>query len=421
MTRPRAVVTGLGAFTPMGPDLRSSWEALLAGHVAVDTIRRFDASGFATSIAAQADWDLPCPEGCDPQAFADLDRRTRMALVAATEAWRDAGLDAAPPRPERLAVSLGSEAARKLLEQVGERYYRHKGAPSLLPVLPEIGRAEYPRLAMAVPAQVLARRFGALGPQRTSSTACTSGSQALGVALRLVQRGEADVVLAGGADALVEVTMVMGFSLLGALSQRNDEPRRASRPFDLDRDGFVLGEGAGFLVVEREERARARGATVLAELAGYGNSNNAYRVTDSPPDGGGAWEAMAGALEDAGIRGDEVGYVNAHGTSTVMNDLSETLAIKRALGGQAARVAVSSNKGQMGHLVAAAGAVEAAFTVLSLREGVLPATVNLDKPDPQCDLDYVPHRARRAQVEWALSNSFGFGGSNATLAFRRVG
>ncbi|MCK6527148.1 beta-ketoacyl-[acyl-carrier-protein] synthase family protein [Myxococcota bacterium] len=420
MAPPRAVVTGMGAFTPLGPDLASSWARLVAGEIAVGRITRFDATGFATGIAAQADFPLEAPPGMDPGEFARFDRRTRMALVAADAAWRDAGLDASPPAdPSRLGVSVGAEAARKQLEEVADRYFRHRHADSLLPVIPEIGRDEFPRLAMAVPAQAIARRFGARGPSRTSSTACTSGSQALGIALRLVRRGEADVVIAGGCDALVEAFMVMGFSLLGALSQRNDDPRRASRPFDADRDGFVLGEGAGFLVVESLEHARARGARVLAELAGYGSSNNAYRVTDSPPDGGGAFEAMAGAVEDAGIPATEVGYVNAHGTSTVMNDLSETLAIHRALGEHARAVTVSSNKGQIGHLVAAAGAVEAAFTVLALRNGLLPPTANLDKPDPRCDLDYVPHAARRAEVRYALSNSLGFGGSNATVALAR--
>ncbi len=416
----RVVVTGMGAFTPLGKDLPSSWEALLRGEVRIGPITRFDASGFATRIAAEARHPLPTADSELPELF---DRRTRMARVAAREAWKDAGLgEGTPPyAPDRMAVSVGSEAARKLLEQAAERYFRFRHVTDLREALPYVDPLEFPRLHMSVPGLLIAREIGARGPLRTSSTACTSGSQAIGVGLRLLQRGDADVVLAGGCDALVEVFMVMGFSLLGALSQRNDEPLRASRPFDADRDGFVLGEGAGFLVLEREGAARARGAQILAVLGGYGNSNNAYRVTDSPPDGGGAWQSMKGALDDAGIPAEAVGYVNAHGTSTVMNDLSETLAIRAALGPHADRVGVSSNKSQMGHLVAAAGAVEAAFTVLALRNGILPATMNLDKPDPACDLDYIPHTPRKTEVEWALSNSFGFGGSNATLAFRRAG
>jgi 3-oxoacyl-[acyl-carrier-protein] synthase II len=410
----------MGAVTPLGPDLPSSWDRLLAGDVAVDRITAWDPAGFPVQIAAEIRRERPLPlldeAWIGPHRH---DRRIRFALHAASEAWAQAGLDSAIPDPARVGLSVGAEAGRKLLQKVSADYARWRHLETLESVVPHIDPFDYPRLQPWAPTRLLARAFGILGPARTSSTACTSGAQALGRGLQMLRRGDADVVLAGGTDALVEAFMVTGFALIGALSERNDDPRRASRPFDQDRDGFVLAEGAGFVVLESEEHARTRGAPILGWLRGYGSSLNAYRITDSPPDGGGAYEALRDALTDARVAPQDLGYVNAHGTSTLMNDLSETRAIHRALGEAASSTPVSSNKGQMGHLVAAAGAVEAVFTWTAMRHGVLPATVNLDRPDPQCDLDHIPNQPREVPVQLAASNSFGFGGSNASLLLQR--
>lgn len=421
MTEPiRAAVTGMGVVTPLGPDLTTSWRRLLAGDVAVDRITAWDPDGFPVQIAAEVRDELPDEVLEEPWVGPHrLDRRVRFALSAAREAWEAAGLDDQPPDPDRTALSVGAEAGRKLLQKVSADYARWRHLDTLEPVVPHIDPHDYPRLQPWAPTRLLARRFGIRGPARTSSTACTSGAQALGRALQMLRRGDADVVLAGGTDALVEAFMVTGFALIGALSPGNDEPARASRPFDLDRDGFVLAEGAGFVVLETEDHARARGARIQGWLRGYGSSLNAYRITDSPPDGGGAYEALRDGLLDAGVVPEQVGYVNAHGTSTIMNDLSETRAIQRALGDHAATVPVSSNKGQMGHLVAAAGAVEAIFSWTAMREGKLPYTANLERPDPLCELDHVMGGFREADVELAASNSFGFGGSNASLVLQR--
>ncbi len=417
----RAAVTGMGAVTPLGPDLDTTWRRILDGDVAVDRIGAWDPDGFPVQIAAEVR-----EEPADPDLEAGWvgryrrDRRMRFAFQASREAWTTAGLDADPPPPERTALSVGAEAGRKLLQDVARDYGRWRHLPTLETVVPQLHPQDYPRQQPWAPARMLARRFGIRGPLRTSSTACTSGAQALGRALQMIRRGDADVVLAGGTDALVEAFMVTGFALIGALSERNHDPAAASRPFDLHRDGFVLAEGAGFVVLEREDRARARGVPILGWLTGYGSSLNAYRITDPRPDGGGACEAMREALADAGRTAADVGYINAHGTSTVMNDAAETLAIQRALGEDRARaVPVSSNKGQLGHLVAAAGAVEALLAWRSLRDGLLPATANLEQIDPRCALDHVTGGPRRREVSVALSNSFGFGGSNATLVLER--
>ncbi len=410
----------MGVVTPLGPDLPTSWSNLLAGDIAVDRIGAWDPAEFPIRIAAEVRAERPLPdleeEWVGPHR---LDRRIRFGMQAADEAWRMAGLHRDPPDPRRTALSVGAEAGRKLLQKVATDYARWRHLDSLEDVVPHVAAHDYPRLQPWAPTRLLARQFGILGPARTSSTACTSGAQAVGRALQMLRRGDADVVLAGGTDALVEAFMVTGFALIGALSDRNDDPRRASRPFDQDRNGFVLAEGAGFVVLETEVRARARDAAVLGWLAGYGSSLNAYRITDSPPDGTGAYQAIRNALLDAGRAPDEVDYVNAHGTSTVMNDLSETRALHRAFGAHVERLPVSSNKGQMGHLVAAAGAVEAVFGWCALRDGLLPPTANLDRPDPLCDLDHVTGEPREVAARRAVSNSFGFGGSNATLVLER--
>ena len=326
--------------------------------------------------------------------------------MAAADALRDSGLLA--HRPARIGVSIGTESRRPdFLDRLAAGdVYPHN--------------YDHLRFSPFVLASRLAAEYGLSGPQITVSTACTSGTQALGVAYQKVRWGHADAMLSGGTDSLIDPLMITGFSLLGALSTRNDEPARASRPFDLHRDGFVLGEGGGMLVLEEYEHARARGATLYGEVLGYASSSNAYRLTDSPPDGQGAYLAMRHAIADAGLRPEDIDYINAHGTSTHQNDRSETAAIKRCFGEAAHRVAVSSTKSMMGHLVNGGGAVELIVCLLSLRDGILTPTINYETPDPECDLDYVPNVARRQRVDHALSNSFGFGGVNATVVVGKV-
>jgi len=417
------VVTGMGAVTPLGGDVPSTWEALLAGRGAIAPIRNFDASGFDTRFAAEIA-EIPALDtewGAirDAAAASDLlDRKTELLLVAAQEALGQSALlvDGRVPRPLRTAVCLGSEGGRRLLQEVAQRSVRFSEDPTVERAIPFLPVGERARARASHPARILADAVGARGPSRTVMTACTSAGGALAEALWLLRHGAADVALAGGTDTLVEAFMLSGFSLLGALSTRNDDPARASRPFDRDRDGFVLGEGAGLLVLETEEHARARGAPVLGRLLGAGLSNNAWRITDSPPDGEGPRISILAALEDAGLEPADVGYVNAHGTSTLMNDASETRGIRRALGPHADHIVVNSTKSMMGHLVAACGAVEAIVSLCSVRDGRVHPTANLQNPDPDCDLDCVPGEARDVPgLRVALSNSFGFGGSNATL------
>ncbi|MCP4868093.1 MAG: beta-ketoacyl-[acyl-carrier-protein] synthase family protein [Proteobacteria bacterium] len=432
MTDRSVVVTGMGAVTPLGPDVCSTWAGLLAGRSGVRTIESFDASGFATTFAGQID-TLPELAGTWAEqrarwsAVDQWDRKTELLLGAAQEAWKQAGGDdrgaSSLARPDRIALCLGSEGGRKLLEEVAERTLAFRHEATLEPVVPHLPIGEMARMRPGHPTRVLASTLGIAGPVRTVCTACTSAAGAIAEALWLVRMGAADVAVCGGTDTLVEAFMVSGFSLLGALSTRNDDPAAASRPFDFERDGFVLSEGSGVLVIEAEDHARARGAPILGRLLGAGLSNNAYRVTDSPPDGRGPLVCMTSAMKDAKIQPPDVGYVNAHGTSTPMNDASETRGIRRALGAAADSVTVTSTKSMIGHLVAACGGVEAVVSLCTLRDGVVHATRNLTHPDPDCDLDYVPDGPRTIDggLSIALSNSFGFGGCNATLAFGAEG
>lgn len=380
----RVVVTGIGMVTPLGVDVATTWTRLLAGGNGVGPIRRFDPAGFPVRFAAEA----PLP------GIAGPDLKARLVELALGEALRQSGVPGGP----RLGVCVGSEAARPPLEWLWTR---------------DVDPAAVAALAPDEPTRQAARMSGAEGPRSTVSTACTSSSQAIGEAVLRIRRGEVDAMIAGGVDALSEPLMVVGFSKLGALSTRNDAPQRASRPFDRDRDGFVLGEGAGFLVLESERSARSRGAEVLATVDGWGCSCNAWRITDSPPDGRGAAQAMRAALADAGVRPEDVGYVNAHGTSTPQNDLSESRAIQTVFG--AHPVPVSSTKGHMGHLVAACGAVEAILCILALRDGVLPPSLNLEEPDPDCAITLLKGAPAERRVRRALTNAFGFGGSNGSI------
>jgi 3-oxoacyl-[acyl-carrier-protein] synthase II len=404
--RRRVVVTGVGMVTPLGGDLQATWQNVLDARSAIGTISRFDPAGFPVRFAAQAP---AVSDGADWLADRGVSaglargRKSRLTVAALREALDMSGF---AMRGDRVAVCLGSEAARP---ELGDLAARMKSGE--LPTA-----AELSHLAPDAPTRLVAAALGATGPRSTTSTACTSSSQAVGEALLRIRRGEVDAAVAGGVDVLVDPIMVTGFARLGALSTRNDDPAAASRPFDRDRDGFVLGEGAGFLILEEAGVAIDRGATILAELSGFGCSCNAWRITDSPPDGRGAAQAMTAALADARLRPQDVDYINAHGTSTQMNDSSETAGIHRAFGVDFARsVPVSSTKSMMGHLVAACGAVEAILCLQAVREGILPPGINLDNPDPKCDLNHVGGAARPARVRHTLTNAFGFGGSNGSL------
>ncbi len=407
----RVAITGLGTVSPCGPDVPSTWEALLAGRSAVGPITAFDASGWPVRIAAEV-------RGFDPVArFGRLearrmDRFAALARAAAEEAVVDAGLDLPGPDPERVGVYVGTGIGGIGTLFEASRTFLAEGPRSLSPFF-------LPRVLAHMGAAQVALRFGARGPCLCVDTACAAGAHALGEAWRALRAGDADVVLAGGAEAAVSPLAVAGFMAMKVLSRRNDDPTRASRPFDAGRDGFVLGEGAAVLVLEAWEHAVRRGARIHAELAGYALTCDAWHLTSPDPEGDGAARCMALALRSASLEPCEVGHVNAHGTSTSTNDVLETRAIRRVFGAHADRLAVSSTKSVTGHLLGAAGALEAVATVLALREGIVPPTANLEQPDPECDLDYVPGTARRRPLAAAITNSFAFGGTNACLALRR--
>jgi 3-oxoacyl-[acyl-carrier-protein] synthase II len=388
--RQRIVVTGMGAVSSLGHDLPSTWSALVEARNGIRTIRRFDPKGFPVTFAAEVEI---------PHAGPDL--KGTLAKRASVEALQASGLEGGP----RVGVFIGSEADRPPLPLVAKRM-RLGQTPSA---------EEMALSAPWAPTAALARRLGATGPHSTVSTACCSSAQAIGEAMLRIRRGEIDAALAGGVDVLVDPLMVTGFAILGALSTRNSDPGAACRPFDVDRDGFVLADGSAMLVLESLAHARARGATVLGELLGYGCSLNAWRITDAPPDGRGAALAIRAALEDARLPADTIDYVNAHGTSTPQNDVSEARAIRSVLGHHADRAWVSSTKSMTGHTVAACGALELLFCLLAVRDDVAPPTRNLDNPDPDCEIRHVAHTAVRTPVRVALSNSFGFGGNNASI------
>src|SRR5262245_30091680 len=423
----RVVVTGMGMVTPVGLDLESSWESLREGRGGVGPITRFDAGAFATRIAAELKgFDLSRDLGGEASRWEGHGLNTKVALAAAAQAVRQSGLFAGREIDRaRFGVYLGSgegqadfprfvDLVRRSSDggRVDTRRFTGQGMGLLDPLL----EAEQ---EPGAPAGHLAAAFGARGPNLSCLTACSASAQAIGEATELIRGGAVDVMLAGGVHSMIHPFGLTGFILLTAMSTRNDDPARASRPFDRDRDGFVLGEGGGMLVLEALEHARARGAAIYGEVAGQASTADAFRLTDCHDEGRGAVAAMRRALADAGLNPEDVDYVNAHGTSTKVNDAVETLALKRALGDHAPRVPVSSTKSMTGHLIAAGGAVEAIVCLLAIRDGVVPPTVNLDHPDDDCDLDYVPHLARERVVDVAMSNSFGFGGQNTTLVLRR--
>jgi 3-oxoacyl-[acyl-carrier-protein] synthase II len=423
----RVVVTGMGMATPVGLDVESSWEALREGRGGVGPVTLFDAGTFATRIAAELKgFALSQDLGGDASRWERHGRNTKIALAVASQAVRDSGLfEGREIDRTRFGVYLGSgegqadfprfvDLVRRSVDggRVDTRRFTGQGLGLLDPLL----EAEQ---EPGTPAGHLAAAFGARGPNLSCLTACSASAQAIGEAAELIRGGVADVMLAGGVHSMIHPFGLTGFILLTAMSRRNDDPGRASRPFDRDRDGFVLGEGGGMLVLESLDHARARGAAIYGEVAGQASTADAFRLTDCHDEGRGAVASMRLALEDAGVNPEDVDYVNAHGTSTKVNDSVETLALKRALGDHARRVPVSSTKSMTGHLIAAGGVVEAIACLLAIRDGVVPPTVNLDHPDKDCDLDYVPLAARDRVVDIALSNSFGFGGQNTTLVLRR--
>ncbi|RMH80168.1 MAG: beta-ketoacyl-[acyl-carrier-protein] synthase II [Acidobacteria bacterium] len=410
----RVVVTGLGVVSPIGTGVKRFWESLTAGVSGIDIIKRFNPVeiGLSVHIAGEV-------KDFEPERYFDKKDAQRVsdfikfAVAASEEAVRDSGLLDSGFDPYRVGVIIGTGIGglRDIEEQ--QAVLMEKGPRRVSPFFIPYGISNMASGLVAI-------RFGFKGPNYCVVSACATGNHSIGDAMRLIQRGDIDVAVAGGTESAITPLGIAGFASMKALSTRNDEPQKASRPFDRDRDGFVMGEGAGILILEEYEHAKARGAKIYAELVGYGATDDAYHITAPCADGEGAYMCMKLAIEDAGIKPQMVQYINAHGTSTPLNDRSETLAIKRLFGEHAYRLKVSSNKSMIGHLLGAAGAVEAVATVKTIETGVIPPTINLENPDPECDLDYLPNKAIKYEVEYALSNSFGFGGTNACLLFRRA-
>jgi len=411
MDKRRVVVTGIGMISPLGIGNEPTWRGLLEGRSGIGRITKFDPADFACKIAGEV-------RGFEPEQWIEKkevkksDTFIHYAVAAAQMAVDDSGLDTASCDNERMGVIIGSgigglpliaETHKKLLE---------RGPGRISPFF-------IPGLIVNLAAGHISIRFTCKGPSSAPATACATGAHAIGDACKIIQRDEADVMFAGGTEAVITPLAVGGFAAMRALSTRNDEPERASRPWDLNRDGFVMGEGAGVLLLEERERAIARGAKIYCELTGYGMSSDAYHITSPSEDGSGMINVMRRALKDAGLQPSDIDYINAHGTSTPLGDKAESVAIKGVFGEHAYKVAVSSTKSMTGHLLGAAGGLEAAISAMVVKEDILPPTINYDTPDPDCDLDYVPNQARPKQVRHVLSNSFGFGGTNATLVFSK--
>ncbi|MFE5319634.1 beta-ketoacyl-ACP synthase II [Paenibacillus sp. NPDC056579] len=406
----RVVITGMGVMTSLGHDLETFWGNLMAGKSGVGMIELFDVSEYPTRIAAEIK-DFNPEQYFDKKEARRMDRFVQFAVAASLSALKDAGLNVKEDTdPERVGVYVGSgigglstwEEQHKILLEKGPK----RVSPFFIPMM--IANMASGQISMLT---------GAKGPNSTAVTACATGTHSIGDSYKMIQRGDADVMICGGAEATISPTGVAGFCALRAMSTRNEEPEKASRPFDTDRDGFVMGEGSGILILESLEHAQKRGARIYGEVIGYGMSGDAYHMTDPDPDG--AARCMSKAIKDAGIEPSEIDYINAHGTSTPVGDRSETTAIKKALGDHAYKVAVSSTKSMTGHLLGAAGGVEALICGLTLKNGMIAPTINLDNQDPECDLDYVPNKPRQADVKIAMSNSFGFGGHNATIILKK--
>ncbi len=406
----RVVITGLGLVTPLGTGVDKTWKALCAGESGIGRITRFDPTGYDAQIAGEVK-DFDPAQFIEKKEIKKMDTFIHYAVGASQLAVDDANLKVSPEEATRVGVYIGSGIGGLGSIEHYHDVLREKGPGRVSPFF-------IPMTIINLASGQVAIRVGAKGPNSCAVTACATGNHCIGDAYRLIQRDDADVMIAGGAEAAITPLGVAGFASAKALSFRNSEPTKASRPFDKDRDGFVLGEGAGVVVLEELEHARARGARIYAELIGYAMNSDAYHITAPPEEGEGAVRCMEMALKNAGVAKTDIGYINAHGTST-MADAIETKAIKHVFGEQAYRIPVSSTKSMTGHLLGAAGGIEAVFSILALHHGILPPTINLDHPDPACDLDYVPNQARPAKIQMALSNSFGFGGVNACLIFRR--
>ena len=412
MSRRRVVITGMGIISPVGIGIAESWRNILAARSGIAAITRFDASTFPSRIAGEVK-NFDVAKYVSGKEARRYDTFIHYGQAATMEAVTDAGLDGYPGDTERIGVCIGSGIGGLPMIEETHRAYEQGGMRKISPFF-------VPGSIINMISGLVSIQYGYKGPNLAMVSACSTANHSLGEAARLIEYGDADIMVAGGAESTVSPLGVGGFCAARALSHRNDDPATASRPWDVDRDGFVLGEGAGVLILEEYEHAKARGARVYCELAGYGMSADAYHVTAPPEDGNGAVRSMVNAMRNAQLDPTDIDYINAHGTSTQIGDIAECVAVKRCFGEHAARLAISSTKSMTGHLLGAAGGVEAVFTVLALRDQIAPPTANLFNRDPRCDLDFVPNEARKMTIRAALSNSFGFGGTNATLAFRTL-
>lgn len=407
----RVVVTGIGLVTPLGIGTQETWNALINGQSGIGPITRFDASDQASQIAAEV-------KGFNPELWFEkkqvknLDAFVQYAVAAADIAWKSSGLSITETNVDRVGVITGCGMGGLPTIEEYHSVLQSKGPRKITPFF-------IPRVIPNMPSGHISMRIGCKGPNLSQTTACAAGTHAVGEAFRHIAYGDCDAAITGGTESVICPLAVGGFSAMKALSTRNDDPTTASRPFDRDRDGFVISEGAGMMVLEELESAKRRGATIYAEIIGYGQSSDAYHIAAPPEDGEGAARCMAAALRDAGLNPEDIDYINAHGTSTPLNDKCETLAIKRVFGDHAHKLMISSTKSMTGHMLGAAGGIEAAFTALTLHNGIVPPTANLHNPDPDCDLDYVPLTARETRIRTAMSNSFGFGGTNGVVIFRQ--
>jgi 3-oxoacyl-[acyl-carrier-protein] synthase II len=403
------VITGIGLVSPLAVGTEPTWQALLAGRSGIGPITRFDASEYSCRIAGEV-------EGFDPLDWVEKkeakksDTFIHYAIAASQMAWDDSGLDSASVDPGRLGVIIGSGIGGLPLIEHMHKLLLERGPGRISPFF-------IPGLIVNLASGQVSIRFNAKGPNSAPATACATGAHAIGDSFKVIERGDADLMFAGGAEAVITPLAVGGFAAMKALSTRNDDPERASRPWDIHRDGFVMSEGAGIVMLEERERALRRGARIYCEISGYGMSSDAYHITAPCADGEGSARVMRLALEDAGLPPDSIDYINAHGTSTLPGDRAETVAVKEIFGDHAYKLAMSSSKSMTGHLLGAAGGLEGGITALVVHQGKIPPTINLDSPDPECDLDYVPNQARERKIRHAISNSFGFGGTNASLVF----
>ena len=412
MAKRRVVITGIGILSPLGNDLASSWDGIVNGRSGIGPITHFDATNFATRIAGEVK-GFDATQWIAPKDVKKMDPFVHYGVAGGLMAIADAGIDVRESDAERIGVAIGAGiGGLKGIEETAIKYA--EGGPR------KISPFYVPSTIINMISGQVSIMTGAKGPNIAAVTACTTGTHNIGLAMRMIQYGDADVMIAGGAEFATTPTSVGGFCSMKAMSTRNDDPTGASRPWDIERDGFVMGDGAGVLVLEEYERAKARGARIYAELAGFGMSGDAFHMTSPSENGEGGGRCMRAAIDDAGIDPSQIGYINAHGTSTPAGDVAETMGIKGVLGAHASKVMVSSTKSMTGHLLGAAGGIEAVFSAMALHTGIIPPTINLHTPGEGCDLDYVPLTAREHQVEYVMSNSFGFGGTNGTLVFRKV-